>query len=114
MSPATPSPAPDSGTLAVAHLQGTLQQLRQLCSTTQDLATIDKLLAGLEASSHDIDTILCAGLQELHAVHEGLSTALILLDHAGETVLPGQGLCSLLQPLNQRFKQALMRVNDLI
>lgn len=112
MSPATPSP--DSRALAVAHLQDTVRHLRQLRFTTQDLATADMLLAGLEARSHDIDTILRVGLLELQAVHEGLSTALMLLDHASEATIPGHGLCSLLQPLNQRFQQALMRVNDLI
>ncbi|WP_024303743.1 DUF1484 family protein [Pseudogulbenkiania sp. MAI-1] len=114
MNSTIPTLAPNDGALAVAQLQDTLRQLRQLCSAHPELNTVDALLARLEANGHDIDTILSAGLQELHAVHEGLSTALMLLDHAGEVALPGNGLYSLLQPLNQRFQQALMRVNDLI
>ncbi|SMF31545.1 DUF1484 family protein [Pseudogulbenkiania subflava] len=114
MSATIPPLALNDGTLAVAQLQDTLRQLRQLCSTHPELSAVEALLARLETNGHDIDTILCAGLQELHAVHDGLSTALMLLDHAGETALSGNGLYSLLQPLNQRFQQALMRVNDLI
>ncbi|MBI3144033.1 MAG: hypothetical protein HYZ18_01945, partial [Pseudogulbenkiania sp.] len=95
MNTTIPTLASNDGALAVAQLQDTLRQLRQLCSVSPELGTVDTLLSRLEANGHDIDVILSAGLQELHAVHEGLSTALMLLDHANEATLPGHGLYSM-------------------